>query len=204
MTGTPLAYTGETAHEAETQAVNALREAPLETLARILTQDTILVAGSYNAPSVYGLSSVEKTRILQSPRWHIAFYPKGGTEAYIQASIWVEPEKQQSDETHSLLTYTFLLVSKRDREGNYVAQWLIATGTIGYEHEGVSSAGLTSKTELGRDAQAELNYARRKQHTEQYAAFQWEKRWDGRYYSTERDIQYNYWTISSGNKEAKQ
>lgn len=208
MTAIPLIYTGETAHEAETQAVNALREAPLETLARILTQDTIPVAGGYDAPSVYGLLPAEKTRILQSSRWHVAFFPERKREPYIYASVWVEPEnnpgKPYVDEAYSLKIYSFILVSKKDREGTYRAQWLISLDTTGYAREGIAGAGLTSEAKLGRDSRAEALYAQRKQHAEQYAAFQWEKRWDGRAYSAEQDIQNNYWTVSPGNKEASE
>ena len=60
MTNIPLTYTGETAHEAETQAINALRAAPLETITSILSQDTIPATGGDYAPYVYGLSTIGK------------------------------------------------------------------------------------------------------------------------------------------------
>lgn len=208
MTDTPVTYTGETAHEAETQAVNALREAPLETLANILTQDTIPVAGGDYAPYVYGLSPIGKVMTLMSPRWHIALYfdRTGGTS--IQASVWVEPDTrptgQHADETHSLVIYDFQLAVKKEHKGTYLAQWLISTHTVEYRYEDCADPGDLFKTKLGKDAYAEEIYAQRKRHAENRAAYQWENRWDGRTYSAEWGVDGEYWTINPGNKEASE
>lgn len=194
-----IMFTDSSTWDAEKQALEWVKQNPLQAVARIAGSSHIPIANSPTKEVVVGIGSERAQELLDSPRWHIDLsYDRQG-EAHLKASIWFpekdDPYNHVDGDGYALTFFDFQLVSENEDVKKARAQWQIDRSNVDYLFGTHGTCGRDMEVYGLDDMEAESAYNSRKQQAKNHASIRWEKHWDGRGYKAEWNTAHEWWDI---------